>query len=133
MRKIFIDENISEHYCPAFNLFEKPDTKIEVRTTILDFGRGVQDKDLIEPIAKLDGILLTKDKDFKRMQLLIDLIKQHKLGVVFFRHPAKLSKWEEIAIFTKVWPQIRELAILYHRPPYLQEFTHNCKLKELTL
>jgi predicted nuclease of predicted toxin-antitoxin system len=132
--KIYFDENISKYLADAFNSFELTESNpIEVISTVRAFNSGAPDEDLVSLICDQGGILLTKDSDFKKIKLLTELMKQHKLGVFFFHAPKAFNKWIEISILIKVWPEIRSQVLNKHRPPFLFEFGANGKLKELKL
>jgi hypothetical protein len=94
---------------------------------------GKEDSDLITIIAKENGVLVTKDSDFKKIQLHMALMKEHGLGTFFFHHPKAMDKWAELQYFSKAWPNIRNHVLKKHKPPYLIEFKTNGILRDLAL
>ena len=131
-KRIYFDENISLHYAKAFGNFGKVDKELKVLSTTTVFGFGCDDPKFLPFLGETGDSFLTKDTDFRKVQLWIPLIKQYRVGVFFFKTPKKMSRWIEIPILVKTWPKIREI-VLSKRPPFLYQFNENCNPKELTL
>jgi hypothetical protein len=121
------------HYAKAFGLFERGgDKKIKVLSTTTVFGFGCEDPKFFPFLGETGDSVVTKDTDFRKIQLWIPLIKQYGVGVFFFKTPKKMNRWIEIPILAKTWPKIREIAIS-EKPPFLYQFNEHCNLKELSL
>lgn len=130
---VYFDENFSKYFAHAINSLEEKDGEIQVRS-VTDFFSGMPDMELIPLLANEGAVLVTKDTDFKRIKAQMDLMKQHKLGVFFFKPPTLgMPKWDEIQHVIKAWPQIRNQILKKHKPPYLKLFKTNGKLEDLEL
>lgn len=131
MKIIYLDENFSHRIAAALNCIEDIEGKIEVRSTELDFGKGVRDPDLV-PLLTKDCCLITKDADFKRQKILTTLISQYGIGVFHFKPPNNSNHWDQIKFLIKAYPGIRKI-VLKEKPPYLWAIRVSGKLQELPL
>ena len=108
---IYLDENLSEYVADALNSLNKGYfSDIQVSSTKVSFGKGIEDEKLIPEIGKRNGILITRDINIHRTKLQYELCKQHKLGVFFLSMPKNLSRHWEIALaLIEHWEEIVKL------------------------
>lgn len=101
----FLDENLPERVALALDALEGADGNI-VKHTALEFGKGVQDPDLIPKIKKCNGILITNDDKMKSRKQEYEIIREEGVSVFFISLPKGapfelkyktiINKWEEI-------------------------------------
>lgn len=132
MKLIFLDENFSQYFAESLNALEKREAVLKIESSRV-LGVGVDDLDLIPRIAESKGVLITKDTDFKKIQLHQASIKKHRIGVFFFHLSKGTDFWTEIQFFYKAWPEVRRKILKNPNPPYLFEFKTNGKVKELPI
>lgn len=132
MRTIFFDENFPPLVAQAFDLFERKENILRIKSTTDSFGVGASDQVIILNMNKETDFLVTKDSDFRRLKPLTMLIAQHKIGIFHFRPPSGAKYWTQIELLIKAWPNIREAA-LSKKPPFLYEFKTNGKINLLPL
>lgn len=111
MIHIYLDENLSEYVADALNSLNKGYfTDIQVSSTKISFGKGVEDEKLIPDIGQRKGILITRDLNIHRTRLQYELCKQHKLGVFFLSMPKNQSRhWEIVLVLIEHWEEIVKL------------------------
>ena len=120
------DENFSKRLAEGLHLLEKsnPASKIPVNVTaaeILMGRRGATDQELYEAVGKQNGVLFTKDKDFKEIKLYESVIKQHRARVLFFKQSKKLIFfWDMLVALVNNWETIKE-KLSADAPPYCYE------------
>jgi hypothetical protein len=108
------DENFSKNLAAGLDLLEKsnPSSQIPVDVVaaeILMGKRGAEDPILYEKIGKVNGILFTKDKDFKDIKMYEKIINEHKARVLFFRKSKKLIFfWDMLTALVNKWDYIKE-------------------------
>jgi hypothetical protein len=131
--RVYFDENFSRYLAHAINSLEQKEGEIEV-LSVTDFFSGTTDEELIPLLASMGAVLVTKDNDFKKIQHHVHLMREHKLGVFFFKPTSKgILKWDEIQYIIKAWPQIRHYILNKNSPPYLKMLKTNGKLEDLEL
>jgi len=77
------DENFSKHLAEGLHLLEKsnPSSKITVDVASAEqfMGRrGATDPELYEAAGKNDGVVFTKDKDFRQLKIYEKIIERHR-------------------------------------------------------
>jgi hypothetical protein len=124
---IVFDENFSKNLAAGLHLLEKsnPHSIISVDVTSAEklMGkRGTDDKELYETVGKLNGVVITKDKDFKEIKLYESVIKEHRAKVLFFKPSKKLIFfWDILKATIDKWEDIKE-KLENEAPPYCYEF-----------
>jgi hypothetical protein len=84
--------------------------------------RGATDPELYEAVGKRNGIVFTKDKDFKEIKLYERVIKEHRAKILFFRPSKKLIFfWDILKATVDKWDYIKE-SLDKDAPPYCYEF-----------
>lgn len=122
--KIFFDENFSPYIAKGMAQFESGprDNPVEVLHVLDQFERGTPDENLIPKIAQKHAVLVTKDFNIARTQMLSRLCKDYKLALIIFRPPSKkgVGHWEWVLEVVNNWAKIKE-AIKTGVPPYTIE------------
>jgi len=120
MMKVYFDENYSKYVAHAFHLFEYTHGEIEVHSTIDALYRGATDLEIVKYISKNKGVLFTKDKDFKKVQLITEMMKSNSMGLFFMKTPRKENYWDIIEKLIKSYRKCR-VEILNRNIPYYYE------------
>ena len=121
------DENFSKHLAEGLHLLEKsnPSRKISVDVTSAEklMGRrGATDEEIYKAAGKLDGVVFTKDKDFRQIKIYEKIIEQHRAKVLFFRPSKKIIRfWDILIAMVNRWDEIKE-KLSTDAPPYIYEF-----------
>jgi len=124
------DENFSKHMAAALHLLEKSafDDKsiVDVTSAELFMGKkGATDPQLYEAVGKANGIVFTKDKDFRHIKLYEKVIEEHRAKVLFFRSSKKVILfWDILTVIVNRWQYIKE-KMDGDCPPYVYEFDIN--------
>jgi predicted nuclease of predicted toxin-antitoxin system len=129
---VFIfDENYSPKLAHGLNLLEQGNTKhkpIAEIWHILDLakslemtpenGQSFMDEEVVQIAGMVGGIILTQDKDFRRIKHLFPLFAEHHVGVIFFKTPkGPISYWDIITSFIKEWNKLKS-KIQSDSPPF---------------
>lgn len=130
--KVYFDENYSKYIAQAFNLFEYTHGEIEVYSTIDALRRGATDLEIVKYVSNNNGVLFTKDKDFKKVQLIIEMMKSNSMGLFFVKTPKKENYWDIVEKLTKSYRICRE-EILKRKIPYYYEIKSGGKIEKLNL
>lgn len=121
---VFIfDENYSPKLAEGLHLLEQGNTKnkpvVEI-WHILSLAKELginpenpdssyMDEEVIKIAGQKKGIILTQDKDFKRIKHLYPLFRDYKVGVVFFKtSKGSIGYWEIITSFIKGWNGLKK-------------------------
>jgi hypothetical protein len=109
---IYLDENLSEYVADALNSLNKGYfADVQVSSTKISFGKGIEDEKLIPEIGKRSGILITRDINIHRTELQYELCKQHNLGVFFLSMPKNQNRhWEIVLVLIEHWEEIIRLS-----------------------
>ena len=84
--------------------------------------KGTPDEEVIELVGRKNGIVLTKDTDFRRLKHYYPLYKKNKTGVIFFHSTShKVVFWDMVVAFINHWEKIKEVA-LKEDPPFVHKF-----------
>jgi len=130
--KIFFDENYSKYIAKAIGLLEYTDGKIEVLVTDEELYKGASDQEVVELVSVNNGVLFTKDKDFKKAKLIVELMKTRKMGLFYMKTLKKDVYWETIVRLMKSYIHCRG-KILNQNIPYYYEIMPNGTIKEMLL
>lgn len=130
--KIYFDANYSKYIAKAIGFLEQTAGVIQTFATDDELYEGASDAEVVNLVSENGGILFTKDIDFKKVQLIIDLMKRHKMGLFYLRTPKKEVYWDTITILFKAYKDIREV-ILTKNIPYYYEIKPNGKIAKLSL
>ena len=128
------DENFSKNMADGLDLLEKsnPGKKIEVDVTSAEkfMGRkGATDEEIIQKLRG-KGVLITKDKDFKQIKILKNVIEPAGTKVLFFKSSKKLIFfWDILTAIVNRWEEIKEV-LSRPAPPYIYEFDIRAGIKE---
>ena len=119
--RIYFDENFSPHLVAGMRSFQeaRKSEEIIVCSVEEEFGRGVQDETWIPGIAQRHGVALTQDLNIHRSRAQWDLCKANKVGVFFFKPPAKAkmwSYWDIVQLTVRHWPEMKRLSTETRRP-----------------
>lgn len=117
IKYVFFDENFSEFLATGLNEFEKVHGEIEVVSTFHAPRRGAQDQEVANHIASVDGVLITRDKDFKKKHELRQIVFANKMGVITYKSTTA-NQWDIVLHFVKMWPKIRKHVLKSSRPFY---------------
>jgi len=134
MMLFVFDENFSKRLAEGLHLLEKsnPGSLIPVSVTsteVLMGKRGATDEEIIKKMGK-NGILITKDKDFKYIKLLRKVIEETEAKVIFFKSSKSLIFfWDILTAIVKRWEEMKEVSSR-EVPPYVYEFDIRLGIKE---
>ena len=118
--KIFIDENLSPFLARGIHILEKNlDDGFEVLSIKDVFGKkdefgkndgkGVKDEEWIPQVGKMNGVVITQDKNIHRKKLQKDLFQKHGIGMFFISPPKNgYTYWQIVEILIKEWKDIKE-------------------------
>lgn len=122
--KIFFDENFSPFIAKGMAQFESGprEDPVEVLHVLDQFPRGTPDEELIPKIAQKHGVLITKDFNIARTQMLSKLCRDYKLALIIFRPPSKkgVGHWDWVLEVVNNWKKIKA-EIKRSAPPYTIE------------
>ncbi len=107
------DENYSYRLAEGLRLIEEGNlrSKIKIEITHVKFLQleGATDEQLIEAAGKLNGRIITMDKDFRHMKHYYTLYKKHKTGVIIFRSSkGVIHYWDIVRSFINRWEELKE-------------------------
>lgn len=120
------DENFSKNLAAGLHLLEKsnPSSQIHVDVTSAEslMGRkGAKDEEIIQA-AGSDGVVFTKDKDFRQIKLYAAVIEATGAKVLFYKPAKKLIFfWDILTATVEKWEEIKE-KLSQPKPPYVYEF-----------
>jgi hypothetical protein len=121
------DENFSKNLAAGLHLLEKsnPHSRISVDVTsaeVLMNRRGATDPELYIEAGKINGVVFTKDKDFKEIKIYEKVIENHRAKVLFFKPSKKfIFLWDQLIALVNKWEDIKE-KLNNDAPPYVYEF-----------
>lgn len=121
------DENFSKNLASGLDLLEKsnPASKIKVDVTSAEAfmgRRGATDPELYAAVGKANGIVFTRDKDFRQIKFYEKIIQENRTKVLFFRHSKKMVLfWDTLIAVVNKWDHIKE-KLSKDPPPFLFEF-----------
>ncbi|HXP50825.1 MAG TPA: DUF5615 family PIN-like protein [Bacteroidia bacterium] len=129
--KLFIfDENYSPNLAKGLEHLENGNIKSPHRANITHINtlakkQGTPDEEVIEIAGKNNGIIITKDADFKKIKHYYSLYKTHNAGVVYFKpQNGKSTYWDEVNTFIKEWERIKAF-IANDKPPFAYQISKN--------
>ncbi len=118
--RIFLDENLSEYVAEALNLLNRgyfPNIEVVSTKYVEGLGKGAEDEEILPFIGKEQGVLISRDRDFARVQAIASLCKEHNVPVVFIRLPEGSDRlWDLVRLLIEHWEKIIE--IMTSRKPY---------------
>ena len=121
------DENFSKNLAAGLHLLEKSDLDEQSTTDILSaevfMGRkGATDPELYEAVGKSNGVVFTKDKDFRHIKIYEKVIEANRAKVLYFRPSKKfIFFWDMLVAIVTRWDEIKEV-MNRDSPPYVYEF-----------
>ena len=125
MRFVF-DENFSRHLAEGLDLLEKSNPGRIIQVDIISAEglmgrRGATDPELIKA-AGPDGVVFTKDKDFKQIKLYAPVIEATGAKVLFYKYSKKMILfWDILTETVARWEEIKE-KMSRPKPPFVYEF-----------
>ena len=131
------DENFSKNLAAGLDLLEKsnPSSKIPVDVISAEqlMGRrGATDPEIITA-AGSNGVVFTKDKDFRQIKLYARVIEQSGAKVLFFKSSKKfVFFWDILTALVERWEEIKDI-LNKPVPPYVYEFDIRQGIKECHL
>jgi predicted nuclease of predicted toxin-antitoxin system len=130
--KVYFDANYSQYIARAFNFFELTGRENEVFSTVQFLYEDASDEEIVKYVAENKGVLFTKDSDFVKVQLIIELMKSYNIGLFYLKTPKKEIYWDTILILTKAYMKSR-LIFQTKYIPYYYEIMSNGNIKERLL
>jgi PIN like domain len=108
--KIFIDENLSPFLARGIHILEQHlDDNFEVLSIKDVFGKGVKDEEWIPQVGKMNGVVITQDKNIHRTKPQRELFERHGIGMFFISPPKNgYTYWQMVEILIKEWKDIKE-------------------------
>lgn len=129
---IYFDANYSRYVAEAFNLLEMAYGENAVFSTVNEIGDNAPDEDVVLHVAKNRGILFTKDKDFKKAKLIVELMQNNPIGLFYYKTPKKEKHWDTISLLMRVYKNCRDI-FSTKRIPYYYEIRAGGKLQKMDL
>jgi hypothetical protein len=119
--RIYFDENFSPNLVLGMRAFQdgRKSEDIVVCSVADEFGTGSPDEHWIPSIAQRHGVALTQDLNIHRSRAQWSLCEANKIGVFFFKPPAKTkawSYWDVVQLVVRHWPEIKRLSVETERP-----------------
>lgn len=111
--KIIFDENYSQKLAEGLNLLEqgnkKEKNKLEVTHIVKITGKmGTEDEKVVEIAGKNNGIIVTLDKDFKRIKHLHNLYKKFNVGVIYYKTSNdNIGYWNMVKSIITRWEEVK--------------------------
>jgi predicted nuclease of predicted toxin-antitoxin system len=123
------DNQCSQRLANGLNILEEGNLLSPIQCQvkhIREFIPGSStDEEVISLAIKLDGIIVTYDRDFKETKLRAKLYKENNVGVVFFRsYKNVLRYWEIVLSFINNWEKLKKM-ISETQKPFIIEVTKN--------
>jgi predicted nuclease of predicted toxin-antitoxin system len=121
------DENFSKHLAEGLDLLEKSNPASKIRVDVISAEalmnrRGATDPELYQAAGKKNGVVFTKDKDFRQIKIYERIIEQNRAKVLFFRPSKKLIHfWDILIAIVNRWEDVKE-KLSQSAPPYIYEF-----------
>ena len=108
--KIIFDENFSPSLAKGFSEFEKGfgPSGFEIFHITDLFDRGEKDHNWIPKVGQMRASIITQDFNIYQTSNLVELCKQYKVGIFFFKTPSKKGYkfWEWILNIVKKWEEM---------------------------
>jgi len=131
------DENFSKNLAAGLHLLEKSNPASAIPVDIMSAEellgkRGAHDLEIIKATGK-NGVVFTRDKDFKQIKLYGRVIEATGGKVLFFKPSKKLTFfWDTLAAIIARWDEIKE-KLSQPVPPHVYEFDIRTGIKECHL
>lgn len=72
-------------------------------------------------MAKHNGVLFSKDKDFKKAQFLVELMNEHKIGLFYMKTKKKEDYWRLCDVIIRAYiNRCRDIILTKNRPYYYE-------------
>lgn len=131
MAIFYFDENFSYHIAAGLNEFEKIDDLHQVKSTELEFGKGITDDELIPLIANSNrGILVTRDKKLVKVRAQRQILIDNQISC-FLVNTSGLNHWGQIRLLMKKWLEMKEFATQNRRKHFVAQVKSNSKIEQL--
>jgi len=124
MVPVYFDECTSINITHALNNLEVPRRRITVYHTTEVDGLGPQapDENIVKKVSSTNGVLFSQDDDFKKSHIILEAMKEHPIGLFYFKQPKSTSYWDLVRVYTKCWLLAR-IEILKLNAPFYFEIT----------
>lgn len=129
---IYFDANYSKYLAHAINELEFTSHEIQALHIAEILGDGIEDEDVIRHVSQNNGILFTKDSDFKKVKIIVDCMKSHSIGLFYMKTPKKEVYWQTVVRLIRAYINCR-VVILNKTIPYAYEIMPNSSLNILSL
>ena len=96
----YFDENLPPQIARALNILDSKNKIYSVK----DKFEGVKDLELIPKLTEEEAILITFDKNMRKIQAERKALKSNKMIVFFLA--IKLNYWDTVKLFIKIWDKI---------------------------
>lgn len=108
-----LDANYSPKLAEGLNLLEKGNFKSPYHAEIKHIDdiiyTGATDPEVIEVVGKHKGIVVTQDRDFKRIKHYAAAYREHGVGVVWFKsHKDIVGYWSLVCHFVCRWEDMKK-------------------------
>ena len=119
--RIYLDENFSPHLIAGMRSFQEARRSEDTAVCSVEdeFGRGAPDEVWIPGVAQRHGIAITQDLNIHRSRAQWELCRANKIGVFFFKPPAKAKSWnywDIVQLIVRHWPEIKTRSAEERRP-----------------
>lgn len=134
--RIYFDENFSPHLIAGIRAFQeaRKSEDITVCSVVDEFGRGAPDEAWIPGVAQKHGVAITQDINIHRSRAQWALCQSNKIGVFFFKPPAKAKSWnywDIVQLVVRHWAEIKSCSAEKKRPFGIVVELHKAKFSEL--
>lgn len=135
MRLIF-DENIPKDFVTGFAIIEKANKRDPIKAKLEHvsdvLGHGFTDEEIIEKAKNSHAVIVTLDRDFKKIKHYQKLLQDHRVGYIYFKSPRESYKyWDLVEAFIYSWPNLKK-AISEASHPFAFEINKKGEISKLT-
>jgi hypothetical protein len=106
--KVYFDANFSSYLADALNLLEKTNGEFQVFSTTKELKPDSSDEEIVLHVSENKGVLFTKDSDFRKTPLILELMRSHNIGLFYMKPPKKEVHWDTIVTIIRAFNECRE-------------------------
>ena len=131
------DANYPPDFVKGLSIIDKADKHSKIPVEVIfsgDFMGSVDcdDEEIIIKASNRNAVIITQDRDFKKIKHYRALMQEHQVGYIFFRIPnGKHLFWDIVKSFINSWAEIKE-NVSKSEHPFAFEINKKGELSPLT-